>query len=194
MGWRLNLLWMVVRAQHKKMKGTKQRRELLGHKQPQVQRDTHAYKVEYSHELYTLTLLRLWVVPTQIMQILGHAGLRQIFANHSDDSVTLRLDRDDSAEGFGIFGSRQRHRARRTKNKFPDVPSKEGQILMNQGIFGTSGYYRDRQTQRKTSLAKKLMRREMGDDREYCTRAPSAISQVREVSIRLLSLCSELIR
>ena len=169
---------MVERAQHKKMKGTKQRRELLGRKQLQVQRGVHAYKVESSHELYALTLLRIWVVPTPIMRILGHAGLRQIFANHSDDSVTLRLDRDDMAEGFGIFGSRQRHRARRTKNKFPDVPSEEGQILMNQGIFGTSGYYRDRRTQRKTSLGKKLMRRELGDDREYSTRAPSAISQV----------------
>ena len=193
MGWRLNFLWMVERAQHKKMRGMKQRRELLGHNQPQVQRDIHAYKVEYSHELYTITPLRLWVVPTQIMQILGHAGLRQIFANHLDDSVTLRLDRDDLAEGFGIFGSRQRHRARRAKKKFPDVPSEEGQILMNQGIFGTSGYYRDRRTQRKTSLAKKLMRRELGDDREYCTRAPSAISQVREISIRLLSVGSKLI-
>lgn len=114
------------------------------------------------------------------MQILGHAGLRQIFANHADDSVTLRLDQDDLAEGLGIFGSRRRTRARRAKNKFPDVPSEEGQILMNQGIFGTSAYYRDRRTERKTSLAKKLMRRELGDDRESCTRAPSAISQVPE--------------
>lgn len=185
---------MVGRAPHKKMKGTKQRQELLSHNQPQVQGDIHAYKVDHSHELYTITLLSLWVVPTQIMQILGHAGLRQIFANHSDDSVTLRLDRDDLAGGFGIFGSRQRHRARRAKNKFPDVPSEEGQILMNQGTFGTSGYYRDRRTQRKTSLAKKLMRRELGDDREYCTRAPSAISQVRKILVRLSSVRKELTR
>ena len=123
------------------------------------------------------------------MQILGHAGLRQIFANHADDSATLRLDQDGLAEGLGIFGSRRRTRARRAKNKFPDVPSEEGQILMNQGIFGTSAYYRDSQTKRKTSLAKKLMRRELGNDRECCTRAPSAISQVREnFSLRLSSV------
>ena len=127
-----------------------------------------------------LTLLRLRVVPTQIMQLLGHAGLRRIFASHdgNSDGVTLPLDQDDLAEGLGIFGSRRRTRARRAKNKFPDVPSEEGQILMNQGIFGTSGYYRDSQRKRKTSLAKRLMRRELGDDRECCTRAPSAISQV----------------
>ncbi len=129
------------------------------------------------------------------MQILGHAGLRQIFANHGEDSVTLRLDQDDLAEGLGFFGSRRRTRARRAKNKFPDVPSEEGQILMNQGIFGTSAYYRDSQTKRKTSLAKKLMRRELGNDREYCTRAPSAISQVREnFGLRLSTVDKELIR
>ena len=124
-------------------------------------------------------LTKTGVVPTQIMQILGHAGLRQIFANHADDRVTLQIDQDGLAEGLGV-GSRRRTRARRAKNKFPDVPSEEGQILMNQGIFGTSEYYRDRRTKRKPSLAKKLMSRELGDDREYCTRAPSAISQVRE--------------
>ena len=128
------------------------------------------------------------------MQILGHAGLRQIFANHADDSATLRLDQDGLAEGLGIFGSRRRPRARRAKNKFPDVPSEEGQILMNQGIFGTSAYYRDSQAKRKTSLAKKLMRRELGNDRECCTRAPSAISQVRvNFCLRLSSVDIKLI-
>lgn len=129
-------------------------------------------------------LLRLRLVPTQIMQILGSAGLRRLFTSHGDGAagVTLRIAQDDLEDDSGFFGSRRRARTTRSKNKFPNVPSEEGQKLMNEGIFGASEYYRDTLRRRTTTLAKKLMRREMGDDRKCSTRAPNAISQVRDNS------------
>ena len=116
------------------------------------------------------------------MQLLGHAGLRRILANHANGGagITLQTDQDDLAEGLGMVGSRRRTRAKRARNKFPDVPSEEGRILMNVGTFGTTEYYRDRLRKRKASLAKRLMSREIGNDREYSTRKPSTLTQVCE--------------
>ena len=123
------------------------------------------------------TLLRLRAVPTQIMQLLGHAGLRRIFANRSsgDRGITLRIDEDELDDGLG---SRRRRRARSTKHQFPAVPSEVGQKLMDGGVFGTSEYYRDNLRKRNKRLARKLMSRELGNDRNYSTRATSAVSQV----------------
>ena len=126
------------------------------------------------------TLLRLRAVPTQLMQLLGHAGLRRMFANHNNGGggITLQIDEDELDDGFGILGSRRRQRARSTKNQFPAVPSEIGQKLMDGGVFGTSEYYRDSLRKRNKKLARKLMSRELGNDRNHSTRATSAVSQV----------------
>ncbi|KAK3172491.1 hypothetical protein OEA41_005813 [Lepraria neglecta] len=118
-------------------------------------------------------------VPTQLMQLLGNAGLRRMFANRSngDRGITLQIDEDELDDGIGILGSRRRRRARSTKNQFPAVPSEVGQELMDGGVFGTSEYYRDSLRKRNKRLARKLMSRELGNDRNYSTRATSAVSQ-----------------
>jgi WD repeat-containing protein 23 len=114
------------------------------------------------------------------MQLLGHAGLRRMFANHNNGGggITLQIDEDELDDGFGILGSRRRQRARSTKNQFPAVPSEIGQKLMDGGVFGTSEYYRDSLRKRNKKLARKLMSRELGNDRNHSTRATSAVSQV----------------
>ena len=126
------------------------------------------------------TLLRLRAVPTQLMQLLGHAGLRRIFANRSNggSGITLQINEDELDDGFGILGSRRRRRARSTKDQIPAIPSEVGQKLMDGGVFGTSEYYRDNLRKRNRRLARKLMSRELGNDRNYSTRATSTVSQV----------------
>jgi len=116
------------------------------------------------------------------MQLLGHAGLRRIFANHRAGGAGIPLDLDegddDDTEGYGGVGTRRRRAGRRPKHRFPAVPSEIGQKLMDDGVFGSSDFYRDNLRKRKTMLARKLMSRELGTDRNHSTRAASAISQV----------------
>lgn len=117
------------------------------------------------------------------MRLLGHAGLRRILANHraGGTGITLELDGEDAnglEEEYGSLGSRRRRRTKDSKNMFPTVPSEEGKKLMDGGVFGTSEYYRDRRTRRKTRLARKLMGRESGTDQNGFTRTTSAVSQV----------------
>lgn len=111
------------------------------------------------------SLLRLRAVPIQLMQLLGHAGLHRMVASHNDGGGGITLQIDDG-------------RARSTKNHFPAVPSEIGQKLMDGGVFGTSEYYRDSLRRKNKNLARKLMSRELGNDRNHSTRENSAISQV----------------
>lgn len=136
-------------------------------------------------------------VPAQLMQLLGHAGLRRILASHraGGSGITVQLDEDDQEgleDRYDALGTRRKQRAKGWKNKFPPVPSEEGKKLMDGGVFGSSGYYRDNRMQRKTRLARKLMSRELGIDRYHSARANNAVSQVWIINMTLPSICIQL--
>ena len=117
------------------------------------------------------------------MQLLGHAGLRQIFASHraGGSGITLSLGAgNDSLDEFSGPGTRSRRRAKASGKGYPPVPSEEGKKLMEGGCFGSTEYYRDTRRWKNMRLAKKLMNRELGIGRGQTTRTASAISQVRE--------------
>ncbi|KAF2146285.1 uncharacterized protein K452DRAFT_305235 [Aplosporella prunicola CBS 121167] len=104
----------------------------------------------------------IYITRDQIMQLLGHAGLRRIFADHTSGRRAHLDDDDDSEEdntGYGGVGPRRRRgRGRKT---FEKVPSEEGKKLMASGTFGAN----DRPTdtlKRKKRLAYRLMQRELG--------------------------------
>lgn len=111
------------------------------------------------------------------MQLLGHAGLRRILANHraGGSGFTLELGEEEENE---TGGSRRSRRSKSWKNRFPPVPSEEGRKLMDGGVFGASAYFKDERIQRKQRLARKLMSRELGSGRRESTKTTSAISQV----------------
>lgn len=115
------------------------------------------------------------------MQLLGHAGLRRIFANHTvAGSEDPDADDDDDILGRSGGGSSGRRR-RRTKgdpNRFPQVPSEDGRKLMDSGTFGSSEPWRDVLKKRQSKLARQLMYRELGIDGTHTTRANKVISQV----------------
>lgn len=121
------------------------------------------------------------------MQLLGHAGLRRIFANHraGGGGITLDLDEEDEEngddpdmDGHRGLGTRRRPGVKRPKHKFPAAPSEVGQQLMDGGVFGSSEFYRDNLRKRNKRLARKLMSRELGTDRNHSTRSTSAVAQV----------------
>ena len=116
------------------------------------------------------------------MQLLGHAGLRRIFANHRAGGSGITLQPDDGNEilddGFGGLSTRRRRRARVSSKKLPPVPSEEGKKLMDGGVFGSNEYYRDTTRKQSSRLARKLMSRELGTVRGQSTRTASTISQV----------------
>ena len=118
------------------------------------------------------------------MQLLGHAGLRQIFANHwaGGSGITLQLDDRNQVldDGFRLGSARRRRR------EFPPVPSGEGKKLMDGGFFGSNDYYRDITRKTNTRLARKLMCRELGAGSSLSTRTVSAISQVCYEAARVL--------
>lgn len=122
------------------------------------------------------------LVPTQIMQLLGHAGLRRIFANHRAGGAGIALQLDDGNEildvGLGGRATRSRCAKGSTNNKYPPVPSNEGRKLMDGGVFGSNEYYRDTTRKRNMRLARKLLSRELGSGRGHSTKVASAISQV----------------
>ena len=116
------------------------------------------------------------------MRLLGHAGLRRILANHraGGSGITLELDgedADDSEDWYGVPVTRRRRRTKSRKNTYPPVPSEQGKILMDEGKFGSNNYYRDKRVGRKTRLARKLVSRELGTDRDDM-RVASTVSQV----------------
>lgn len=116
------------------------------------------------------------------MQLLGHAGLRRIFANHraGDSGITLQLDDGNEIldDGLGGLATRRRQRTKGSSNKYPPLPSKVGKKLMDGGVFGSNEYYRDTTRKTNTRLARKLMSRELGSGRGQSLQVASAISQV----------------
>lgn len=131
------------------------------------------------------------IVPAQIMQLLGHAGLRQLLAQHGSDGTGIAIDAaddddDDAEDGYGGLGARRkRRRPKRGKNELPPIPSIQGRALMDDGTFGAREYYRDTLRKRRTSLAGKLMSRETGVGGVPSKMPTKALSQVGTLSIRL---------
>ena len=132
--------------------------------QGQVKRLAYAIKVSRTH----------------IMQLLGHAGLRRIFADHGGAGVRVTLGDDDDnnlEDGYGGL-ARRRRRPKSTTSQLPKIPSEEGEKLMESGVFGSNEYYQDVLKKRKTKLARRLMSRELGIKGDYSQRANALISQV----------------
>ena len=116
------------------------------------------------------------------MQLLGHAGLRRIFTNHTvAESGDPSADNDDNtiSGGYGGSSGRRRRRTKGDPNRFPKVPSEEGKKLMESGTYGTSEPWQDVLKRRKGKLARQLMHRELGISGDYASRANRVISQVR---------------
>lgn len=105
----------------------------------------------------------------QILQLLGQAGLRGLFANHgSGGRATIRraVPEDDDEEenghfGYGSWGRRVRRGEPREEFKFPPVPNPEGRRLMESGNFGLNERRRDTFA-RKKKFAHRTMMRELG--------------------------------
>lgn len=106
--------------------------------------------------------------------MLGHAGLRRIFTNHSDVGPA---DDDDDDGTYGL-GTRRRRRTKRSKYELSPIPSEEGTRLMRSGTFGCTDYYQDILRRRNRRLATRLMNREMGIERSYSTSQDKIIAQV----------------
>ncbi|MCJ1393870.1 hypothetical protein MMC18_006746 [Xylographa bjoerkii] len=118
----------------------------------------------------------------QILQLLGHAGLRRIFASHGGASFGLAdLDEDDDDDGMeGGYGSmvgRRRRKRKASKVEFPKVPSDVGRELMNSGNFGSNEYYQDILRRKKQKLARRILSRELGLDAVQDRRGNKLLSQ-----------------
>lgn len=111
------------------------------------------------------------------MQLLGHAGLRRIFAHHGE-SRAADEDEDDDGETYGT-GRRQTKRSKRAKYPYPAVPSGEGTRLMRSGTFGCTDCYQDALRRRNKKLARRLLSRELGVECDHMCTQDRAISQVR---------------
>ena len=154
---------------------------ILGRRSSQLLGDLHEDMVN-STTILPSKMLKSLLGPTAIMQLLGHAGFRQIFASHRAGGSGITLQLDDGNEilddGFGGLATRRRRRDKGLGKKFPPVPSEEGKKLMDGGVFGNNEYYRDITRKKNTKLARKLMSRELDTGKGQSTRAASAISQV----------------
>jgi len=121
------------------------------------------------------------VTSAQIIELLGATGLRQILASHGLYR-SRHFDDDDDGElqdGYGGLGTRRRRRSQAIENRFPEIPSKEGQELMDSGIYGCHDHFVDSRKRRKTSLGTRLLYREIGvDTRGAQNRANMLMSQV----------------
>lgn len=104
----------------------------------------------------------------QILQLLGHTGLRQLFATGGLVGTRRRArilnDDDDDSEGgtgYDPVGPRTRRRRGGGRAAFQKVPSDEGKELMNTGTFGSNDRPNDT-LKRKKRLAYNVMQRELG--------------------------------
>ena len=125
------------------------------------------------------------VTRTQILQLLGQAGLRRILAQHgSGGLISIGGDEDDDDEEDEdrlAYGStrRRRRRPKGSSAQLPPVPNPEGQKLMDSGTFGSNEHYQDLLRQRKQKVARRLMNRELGTDLRQTQRGDRSIVQVR---------------
>lgn len=139
----------------------------------QMLRDARFKVIHALASLGSLALILPAVSHTQIMQLLGHAGLRRIFANHSGTFVPDVDDGENDATG-----TRRRRRTKRSKHPFPPVPSEEGTKLMRSGTFGSMDYYRDMLKKRNKRLTTRIMNRELGTERSLSTYQDKIMAQV----------------
>ena len=107
------------------------------------------------------------------MQLLGHAGLRRIFANHSG----ALIDVDDDG-GTYAAGRRRRRPYQPRQHRYPAVPSEEGTKLMRSGTFGCTAYDRETLKRRNKRLATRIMNRELGVERSHSTSQDNIMAQV----------------
>ncbi|MCJ1473444.1 hypothetical protein MMC13_002095 [Lambiella insularis] len=120
----------------------------------------------------------------QILQLLGHAGLRRIFASRGGTRSGLpeldgeESDDDDGLEvGYGSTVGRRRRKCQASKVDFPEVPSVAGQELMNSGNFGFNECYRDILRRKKQKLGRRVLTRELGQDTAQDRRGNKLLSQ-----------------
>ena len=107
------------------------------------------------------------------MQLLGHAGLRRIFANHSG----ALIDIDDDG-GSNAAGRRRRRSYQPRQHRYPAVPSEEGTKLMRSGTFGCTAWHRETLKRRNKRLATRIMNRELGVERSHSTSQDNMMAQV----------------
>lgn len=107
------------------------------------------------------------------MQLLGHAGLRRIFANHS--GALLDID-DDGGNNAAERRRRRPHQSR--QHRYPAVPSEEGIKLMRSGTFGCTDDHRETRMRRNKKLATRIMNRELGIERSHSTSQDNIMAQV----------------
>lgn len=104
----------------------------------------------------------------QILRLLGQAGLRGLFANHTAERRrNAAADDDDEDEegqdsflGYQSWGRRSR-RPKKEGSGYPEVPSEEGRKLMESGTFGINERRQGTYGRRK-KLAYRTMMRELG--------------------------------
>ncbi|KAK4540622.1 hypothetical protein LTR36_009052 [Oleoguttula mirabilis] len=133
------------------------------------------------------------ITQQQILQLLSHAGIRGIFqptagattrsqarranAQHvelpeDEDDETPDGEDDDMGDAYLGYGARRR-RARRpvVGDRYPKIPSEEGQKLMASGTFGTNDRcdhtacgepFSDNTMRKRRKLARRMLDREMG--------------------------------
>lgn len=108
----------------------------------------------------------------QILHLLGHSGLRQLFSTGgfmtgASGRRSRRFmpdedeDEDESEPATGYDPVGPRRRRGRGRAAFQKVPSDEGRELMNAGVFG-SNYRPEDSIKRKKRLAYNVMQRELG--------------------------------
>ncbi|KAI4165162.1 MAG: hypothetical protein LQ342_001030 [Letrouitia transgressa] len=109
---------------------------------------------------------QIQVTHNQIMQLLGHTVLRNLF--------TRQRHRDDS---YGGSRSRRGQRTTGSEKQFPQIPSEHGRALMNSGTYGSNEYYQDALRKRNVRLGRRLMHRELGLDHGHPAGNPKFLSQ-----------------
>lgn len=108
----------------------------------------------------------IYITREQMLQLLGHAGLRRIFADHTGRRRRAtdedEEENEDSEPDVGYStGFAPRRRRGRGRKAFQKVPSDTGRELMQSGTFGANDRAEDT-FKRKKRLAYRLMRRELG--------------------------------
>ncbi|KAF1344752.1 WD40-repeat-containing domain protein [Delphinella strobiligena] len=129
------------------------------------QTETEAPSQEQPRERQAITLTQ-----QQILRLLGTAGLRGLFANHTDgvrrraaldDDEDYEDDDDNDFTSYTAWGGRRSRRSKRTGSGYPKVPSEEGRNLMESGNFGLNER-RQGTYDRKKKLTYRNMMRELG--------------------------------
>ncbi|KAM0718093.1 hypothetical protein Q7P37_006425 [Cladosporium fusiforme] len=163
--------------------GEEVRVDVEGEEDEELEEGDDGQTTDISHRPHTITITQ-----QQIMQLLSQAGLRGIFApsggggggprtrSHGQrHHVALDEDEeeaDDDDGEFVPFGRNHRRRARGfTGDRYPKIPSEEGQKLMGSGKFGacdrcdhtSCGQPFEQNTQNKRRrLARRMFDRELG--------------------------------